>query len=481
MKFRYLILWFLLVSTSTYTQQLGKISITFSSPDFANKTFYIAGYYGKYNVLLDSVKANTEGKIYFSKNSLYTPGIYMLVDNDKNMVSEFIMDKKQEFSIAFKNELNAVPVRVINSPVNEAFFTFNSLLKNTDQKQKKLLQKLASSKTHKDSVAIQNEIWASKRKIEEFKKNYIREYPNDVLSLSFKLSSSPESYLTRISRTDNLQTKSDTLTFIKNIFLKDIDFNDERLLQTPFLENRLLTYFNTFVPKTPEAITNEINEILNSIDDRNSNTFSYLSLFFANQYLSPDIMGLDKVFVNIYERYFKEANYDWLKIEQKLSLQYSYLSLKDNLIGHKARNLFMTSIDGQQLNLFDIKAPYILLIFWDPSCGHCKKELPKVKKVYDESLKSLGVKIYAVNINPELDREGKNFIEQENLQNWIHVHPSSVVYGNYSKEDIDFQTLFNVTQTPVLYLLDKDKIFRAKKLPIEKYPSLIKQLEKVAN
>ena len=55
--------------------------------------------------------------------------------------------------------------------------------------------------------------------------------------------------------------------------------------------------------------------------------------------------------------------------------------------------------------------------------------------------------------------------------NWM------ILNGNYTSEEVDFQSLYNVTQTPVVYLLDKDKKFIAKKIIFENYSGLIKEIE----
>ncbi len=49
------------------------------------------------------------------------------------------------------------------------------------------------------------------------------------------------------------------------------------------------------------------------------------------------------------------------------------------------------------VKLHDVKADYTILIFWDVDCGHCQKEIPVLKEVYDELLKEKkDVKVYSV-------------------------------------------------------------------------------------
>tara|TARA_B110000503_G_scaffold143061_1_gene242387 strand:- start:1611 stop:2126 length:516 start_codon:yes stop_codon:yes gene_type:complete len=166
---------------------------------------------------------------------------------------------------------------------------------------------------------------------------------------------------------------------------------------------------------------------------------------------------------------------------QKLSLKNINIDLKDNLIGNISRNLFMKTIQDERIDLYDVNAPYIVLIFWDPSCSHCLEEIPKIKKTYDDIWKAFDIKIFAVNINEDLNEGWKKIIKQENLEDWINVYPSDTVTGSYTEEDVDFQTLFNVHQTPVLYLLDANKKIIAKKVGFEKYIDIIKNIGSVAS
>ncbi|WP_111707438.1 TlpA family protein disulfide reductase [Lutibacter citreus] len=468
-----IVLLFCCLQLSLVAQQKEDIvSIKINSPSFKNKMHYLAGYYGKYTVLLDSAKASNNGELLFKNTKKYTQGIYMLVNSDKNIVTEFIIDEKQQYSIAL-NITNPEKSTIVNSEVNTRFFEFNALLKQNNIEIKKLVEQLENAPTKNDSIVIKHKISNLNNTLNNYKNNFTKEHPNNILSLLFNLSKPVENYFNN----EKFTSKKDSLTFLKDAYFKEINLSDNRLLRNPFLEKKINTYFDLFVPKTPKDLTFEITDILNRTGDKNGEMFSYLSIFFVNNYVNAKIMGNDRVFINIYNTFFKNKTYNWLTTKQQIFLNTSNLQIKDNLIGNKAKNLFMTSINEQKLNLYNVNAPYTIVIFWDPSCGHCVKELPKINKLYTSNLKNKGVKIYAVNINPELKKEWKEFIFKEKLNDWIHVYPSSVVYGNYSKEDTDFQTLYNVNQTPVIYLLDKNKIFRAKKISVEKFKFIINKLE----
>jgi thiol-disulfide isomerase/thioredoxin len=479
MKYYVFIFYLIYIQVIGYAQNENKFKnsdIEFKAAEFKNNTYYLAGYYGKYTVLLDSVKASNKGSVIFKKEKKYTEGIYLLVDNDKKIVLEFMMDSVQHFSInvALPKTFNS---KVTNSKINQDFFDFNLFLATNFEQIKQLDSVLALQQTAIDSLVIKNKIIAIQKEIYQYKLEYIKENPKNVISIFFHLSQPPETYLEVIENPNLLKNRNDSLNYVKNNFFKGIDFSDSRLLRNPFLETKINSYFNSLVSSSVEEITKEVFGILEKTGDKNEEMFSYLSLYFINKYLEPKIMGQDEVFINIYNRYFNNKEYTWQSLKQKLSIEISNRNIKDNLIGHTAPNLFMTSLNEKSINLFDVQAPYLVLIFWDPSCGHCIKELPKIKKIYDELWKDMGIQVFAVNINGDQKKEWKEYIEKEKIGDWINVIPATVVYGNYTKEEVDFQTRYNVFQTPVLYLLDATKKILAKKVGFENYLDIIKNQE----
>lgn len=465
------------ISVLAQTKKIAPLSqIEFQSPEYSNKMYYLASHYGKYQTLLDSVKGTAEGKLIFKKDQKYIEGIYMLVTADKKIELEFLMDANQKFNIQVTNPVEKT-LAIQNSPLNQDFNTFNSFFKSKMEGIKALEKTLADKKTKQDSALVIKDLKIIQNEINAYKNEYIQANPNNTLALLFKMSQPIDNFLNK--PTDlKLATKTDSIAYLKKHFFDGIDFKDPRLLRNPFLENRVATYFNSFVPVTPETVTSEIVQILNQTDQPNGEVFKYLSLHFVDLYSEPKIMGMDRVFINIYNTYFKIKEYPWLQLKQKEFFKFKVSSIKDNLVGDKGRNLFMLTQDQKRIDLYDIKAKYTVIAFWDPTCGHCATEIPKMHQLYLTEWKQKGVVVFAVNNNTNEMVKWKEFIEKEKLSDWINVYPAPVVTGNYTKEDVDFQTLYNVRQTPVIYLLDHDKKIIAKKVGAENYTKIIEQLEK---
>jgi thiol-disulfide isomerase/thioredoxin len=475
-----LVLFFVFATNSSLLAQAKKTipasQIEFQSPEYANKMYYLASHYGKYQTLLDSVKGTNEGKLLFKKNQKYVEGIYMLVTPDKKIELEFMMDSDQKFAIQITNPTEKTAA-VTNSALNQDFNTFNAFFKTKMEGIKTLEKTLADKKTKQDSAVVIQDLKKIQSEINNYKNDYIQSNPSNTLALLFRMSQPIDNFLSKPTE-EKLATKTDSIAYLKKHFFDGIDFKDSRLLRNPFLENRITAYFNIFVPVTPEAVTTEITQILNQTDLPNGEVFKYLSLHFVDLYSEPKIMGMDRVFINIYNTYFKNKEYAWLQLKQKEFFKFKVASIKDNLVGDKGRNLFMLTQDQKRIDLYDIKAKYTVLAFWDPTCGHCATEIPKMHQLYETDWKQKGVVVFAINNNTNEMVKWKEFIEKEKLFNWINVYPAPVVTGNYTKDDVDFQTLYNVRQTPVIYLLDQDKKIIAKKVGPENYTKIIEQLEK---
>ena len=145
-----------------------------------------------------------------------------------------------------------------------------------------------------------------------------------------------------------------------------------------------------------------------------------------------------------------------------------------NLIGAKAANMEMVDSTGKKKALYDQQADYMLLIFWDPTCGHCKEEVPRVDSIYRASWKKHGVKIYSVLSDNEKKKEWVNYIKEHNIGDWINVYETPEMEKAVADAKVaGFRQLFDVIQTPTLFLLDNEKRIIGKKLGWEQLNELL--------
>jgi len=188
-------------------------------------------------------------------------------------------------------------------------------------------------------------------------------------------------------------------------------------------------------------------------------------------YSTPEIMGLDRVYVNLYDKYFASGEMDfWATPSIKQSVKTYADKLRGSLVGDQGYNLRMQDINFKPRALYDVKKKYTVLLFYDPDCGHCREETPKLMEFYNKDKLKFDLEVFAVSADSSV-KKMKDFIKEFKTSNWVNVYGARSYHEHYSK-------FYWAEQTPTLYILDKQKKIIAKKPPIEKLEDFLTNYEK---
>lgn len=144
-----------------------------------------------------------------------------------------------------------------------------------------------------------------------------------------------------------------------------------------------------------------------------------------------------------------------------------YLQLNKELkIGDKFVDFEMLDSNGHQRKLSEFQGKIVLLEFWASWCGPCLRDIPSLKKTYENYHKH-GFEIFAVSLDMNKE-DWLKAIEQKNL-NWIHV---SELESSYNTAGF----IYGVSGIPDNFLIDEKGIIIARDLRGDK---LDKALEKM--
>jgi thiol-disulfide isomerase/thioredoxin len=260
--------------------------------------------------------------------------------------------------------------------------------------------------------------------------------------------------------------------FYKAHYWDNVDLKDERLLRCPVLHNKLKTFMNQTTVQHPDSIIASGEDVLSKTDKKNE-LYRYIVTYIFNEMANSKIMGFDNAYVYFAQNYFcKDALTPWIDTTKRFKICDRANRLAPVLIGKPAQRLILwtDSTETQWKNLYDLKNKWTVLAFWDPDCGHCKKEIPVLAEAYHKLKESkIDVEVYAPAIM-DMDnyKDWREFIEKNNLD-WINVCDA--------KRHSNFRYEWDLQSTPQLFVLDKDKKIVARRISADQIEDHIRHLE----
>ena len=461
---------------------------------------YLTFYQFDKTLIKDTCTTVKNGKIVFSGKKKLDKGIYSLVSQGKGIYFDFFIDDntqklelKSEASQNIGKELTA-----LNSPLENDFFTYIQFI-NQQNKDFVTYKQTARLLTKKDTLVVNEKQKELEKGIREYEEKFLKKhkgtYIGDVMNLKV------EKLLKDIPKASNGRNDSiKVYNYYKKHYWDDVDFKDDGSMRNPFFHLKVKKYFETIVPMHPDSVSVEIDKIMSKTQPR-SLLYKLLLAHFTYTYETSKIMGFDKVFVHMSDAYFKTGKadgiYDDNDIVQKIIKRAD--KLKPLLLGAPAIDLFMIKaedyskmkamgfedaknsqemtsvyyknvdeVNKMYVKLSEVKADYTVLVFWDVDCGHCQKEVPKLVDAYNDLIKEKkSIKVYSVYMQHEGEKYLK-YIDEHKLP-WINVYDGAH-YNNAVEK-------YDVYSTPVIYVLDKNKVIKAKRIDADQLKTIIKALE----
>jgi thiol-disulfide isomerase/thioredoxin len=432
---------------------------------------YIGCYYGKFKNLVDSAWVDNTSNAVFKGKTRLPGGIYFLVSPQRTILSEFLMDRTQHFSLK-ADTLRPEQLTITGSPENALFQEYTRYLNQKGPQLNALQAKLKSATNAADSAATRAQLVQANKELNDYRDSIVKKHPESMLTLFFqtlKLPEPPPMPVLADGKKDSLFPAR----YVKEHYWDNVPLHDDRLLRTPFFDGKLEDYFKYYVVPDADSLIQEVNYILLSARS-GKDMFKYLLGRFTDKYINPEIMGHDKVFIFLFNQYYSKGDTAWLTAKQKEYIFNRAYSLMANQIGEPAAVLDLLDTTGKETPMYTIKAPFTFVIFWDPNCGHCKEVVPRVDSMYEAKWKKIGVKVYAVNVDEKAMDEWKKYIRENHLNGWLHAYqPKEQREADNKANRANFRQLYDVFQTPTMYLLDSEKRIIGKKLTIEQFDEVM--------
>jgi thiol-disulfide isomerase/thioredoxin len=442
-------------------------SIQISLKPYQNTKIYIGTNYGNSRVLADSTILNDKSEGVFESSKKLTPGIYFVVSPKYAILFDFLVDENQKFKI-IADTTNLTAVTIIGSKENDIFKNYSKSMNDIGVQLGEIEKAFKSAINANDSTTLVNKYNDKKKELNDNRQAIMKGQPNTMTAYFLNVMQRPD--VPAIPIVNGKADSTYPFYYVKNHFWDNVVFNDNRLVRTPFFEAKLDEYFKNYVSREPDSIIEEVQYML-TVAKTGNEIYPFLLFKFTNKYITPEFMGQDKVFLHIYQNFFAKGDTTLLNEASKKSITERAYSMMANQLGLAAPPLVINDINDKKISLYDMTSPYTFVAFWDPTCSHCKEEIPRVDSFYKAIWSKLNVKILSVNINFKELASWKTFIKENQLAGWIHAYQTEADLNKEIQQGkpTTIRQLYDVFKTPTFYLLDANKKIIAKNLSIEQF------------
>lgn len=437
----------------------------------ADTVMYLGHHFGDKKYVVDTSKVDSKGNCTFSGAEALKKGIYIVVMPSQNMTYfEIIVGNEQKFSVETDVANLVTNMKVKGSLENKLFNDYQRKMSELQAKHMALNDAKTKYTDNPDSVKnITDRIAAVNTERHEYILNMIKN--NKQTFWAKVLNSMVEVEVPEPPRDDkgNITDSTFQWRYYKQHYFDNIDFKEDGLLRTPIFQGKLNYFFEKVVVPSPDSMKVESDRVIQMAYEGDSLMFRFVAAHLLNYFETSKIMGFDEVFVHIAEQWYLSGKTYWGDSTFMAKLTERVVKISPNIIGNIAPDLKkMECHDGTFMSLHAVEAEYTILVFFEPDCGHCKKEVPELYAKFKDTLSTMGVKVFLVYTQYEKDK-WIDFINEKDLitNGWYNVWDGPYPHSN-------FRNFYDIYSTPVVFVLDKDKRIVAKRINIENLADFIR-------
>src|SRR5690554_2900724 len=368
---------------------------------------YLANYYGDKLYYADTAYADINGKFSFKAIHEEDQGKYAVVIPGPKLFDIVIADNEKIDIVTDTTDL-VNNVKVIASQNNKIMYEYMKFLNDRRTEREKLVTELEENEGDEiKTKAIQDKYSELNSRVIKYQTEVAEKNAPLFVAKEIKMSIDP--FVPMELQTD--QNKA--YYYFKEHYFDNIDLKDDRIVRTSIFHNKLDNYLNKTLIQSPDTIIASVDKLIAKLD-RSSEVFKYIVHFTTYNFETSKIMGMDKGFVHMVDTYYKDDVAFWMDTDKLTSIREKANEKRHTLIGVQAPEVILMDTSGNWISTYkDGKKKYTLLFFYDPDCGHCKKETPKLVDFYKNRTQK-DVAIFAISSNN--DDKWKKFIIKNDME-----------------------------------------------------------------
>lgn len=409
---------------------------------------YLAKILGAKTTIVDTSRVS-KGCFDFYLDPSTPPGMYSIIlDPKKNAYIRILFNRE---NIVFQSDLGHLlnSMNFAESKENKLYYDYSKFISNCNRKIE-MLTKIATLYTTEDAFFknCQEEITNINRQLDTYPIQIITDYPGTFVA---KLYKAQQPVNVPIGINDKERKR-----YIQGHYLDNIDFSYSPLVRTDILPIYFKNYLALFEQNGFSQTEQEVSytegidkllakcsanqEVLDFAIKELLEIFSYGNYDIMNAYITEKYMLSDKC-----ESDADARNY-------KMTIE----NIRRVSVGKFAPEIVMTDASGKETRLSSFTNDYTLVVFWSTNCPHCTTMLPELKDIYSKC-DSNSFKILAFSIDTDR-KKWTDFLTKDSYK-WIN-------YNDPMGSQSSTCRAYNISATPLFFLLNKEKKIVAKPLDL---------------
>jgi thiol-disulfide isomerase/thioredoxin len=217
-----------------------------------------------------------------------------------------------------------------------------------------------------------------------------------------------------------------------------------------YINNKLFQISDSIIPPVMKLVERSM---------ANEECFKVVLNHCMNYAINSKIMGMENLMVELGRRYYLNGLTEWSDSTWLKNLEEEIYKNERSLVGMKAANIVLADVNNNYDRLYNIGGTKVtILYFYEPSCGHCRKTMPKVGEFAKKYANDPRIKVVAVYMLEDKE-EWTKFIQEADLSALVNVwDPNRESYYWY---------YFNTSTTPMVYVMDENHKIFAKKIDVD--------------
>lgn len=427
---------------------------------------FLSMMYGGNQYMVDTAKV-VNGTFTFESIYHLESGVYLVILPPTKSFLILVDRNIPEFSFtADVNHINNT-IRFDKSSDNTEYYAYYRFFGKKKMTLDKIKKDYDAQVNEPDKVALLSRMQQEKKDIIAYQSALIARIPGTLTAAMVKcelpvevpaFNGSPEEI--------NLQK----YRFQREHYFDNVDIADERLIRAPrsVLVDRVDFYLDNLIPNQPDSIIKGVDELLARCEKTPVSYRFFLTHIF-NKYREAKSIGMDAVYVHIAEEYIAKGKTPWIETQEKDEVLAAVKLISPTLIGKVAPDFTVQTQSGKDISLHSIQSPYTVLFFWAPDCTNCQQSMPVLADFY-KAYKAKGVEVFGVcsKINDQ-EKNCWTYLANHPEYNWING-------SDQTNGASGVRTQYNITTTPRIYLLDKNKTIVAKDFGVEHLGEVMNRL-----